>query len=229
MRPSELPGKLAAIREQGRYRSRKAIKSSKGVVVRFNGRELINFSSNDYLGLRSHPEVVAAMELGARKYGAGSGASHLVCGHGRAHHALEEALAEFTGRDRALLFSTGYMANLGVISSLAGRHDAVLQDRLNHASLLDGAALSGARLQRFAHADSEDLRERLAATHAHACMVVTDGVFSMDGDLAPLPSLARVAGDANAWLVVDDAHGFGVLGTGGRGSLAFHGLGQDSA
>ncbi|WP_045223453.1 8-amino-7-oxononanoate synthase [Methyloterricola oryzae] len=226
MRPDELPGKLAAIAEQGLIRRRRLVAAESGARVLVQGRALVNFSSNDYLGLSRHPDVIAAMAQGAREHGAGSGASHLVCGHSTAHHALEEELADFTGRERALLFSTGYMANMGVIASLCGRNERVYQDRLNHASLLDGAALAGARLIRYAHADAGDLRHRLAQDEAPGSLVVTDGVFSMDGDIAPLPDLAEAAAAAGAWLVVDDAHGFGVLGTGGRGSVSHHGLGQ---
>ena len=225
----ELRGRLAEIEAQGLYRRRGVLESPQGVAVVCDGRRLANFCSNDYLGLASHLEVVAAMQRGAAEYGAGSGAAHLVCGHGRAHHLLEEELAEFTGRERALLFSTGYMANLGVISALAGRGDAVFEDRLNHASLLDGALLSGARLQRFPHVDATALQAELAASRAKTKLVATDGVFSMDGDMAPLPALAGAAREHGAWLMVDDAHGLGVLGAAGQGSLARFGLGQDDA
>ncbi len=161
---------------------------------------------------------------GVQKYGVGSGAAHLVTGHSRAHHALEEALAVFVGRPRALLFSTGYSANLGVISALIGRQDAVFEDRLNHASLLDGGLLAGARFKRYRHRDCQSLEVALTATKARRKLVVTDGVFSMDGTLAPLPALAAVADRFDAWLMVDDAHGLGVLGEKGRGSVAHFGL-----
>jgi 8-amino-7-oxononanoate synthase len=223
----ELREKLAEIERQGLQRRRKVLDTPQGVEVVCDGRRRVNFGSNDYLGLASHPEVVAALQRGAAEYGAGAGAAHLVCGHGRAHHALEEELAEFTGRERALLFSTGYMANLGVISALAGRGDAVFEDRLNHASLLDGALLSGARLKRYAHADAEALRADLAGDSAKTRLIATDGVFSMDGDLAPLAALVDLARQYRAWLLVDDAHGLGVLGREGRGSLASVGLSQD--
>lgn len=186
---------------------------------------MLAFCSNDYLGLANHPDVVAALKRGADVYGTGSGAAHLVTGHSAAHHALEEELAEFTQRPRALLFSTGYMANLGVISSLAGRADQVFEDRLNHASLLDGALLSRARLRRYPHADAPRLARMLEGESAR--LVATDGVFSMDGDLAPLPELARTADGAGAWLLVDDAHGLGVLGDEGRGSLDHFDLGPE--
>ena len=157
----------------------------------------------------------------------GSGAAHLVNGHTRAHQALEEALAAFTGRERALLFSTGYMANLGAIGALVGRGDAVFEDRLNHASLLDAGLLSGARFRRYPHADAAALARQLAEAEGGERLVVTDGVFSMDGDLAPLPGLAEIAGANDAWLMVDDAHGLGVLGATGRGTLEHFGLGAN--
>lgn len=184
---------------------------------------MLAFCSNDYLGLANHPEVIAALQRGAARWGVGSGAAHLVNGHSAAHQALEEALAEFTGYPRALLFSTGYMANLGVISALAGRGDTVFEDRRNHASLLDGALLARATLRRYPHADAAALT-RLAQT-ARMRLIATDGVFSMDGDLAPLPDLAAIAARTGAWLLVDDAHGLGVLGREGRGSLDHCGLG----
>lgn len=190
------------------------------------GREVVDFSSNDYLGLARHPRVIAALRDCAARCGAGSRASHLVTGHGLEHARLEEALARFTGRPRALLFSTGYMANLAALSTLAQRGERILLDRLSHASLIDGALLSGARVQRYPHGDSRAL-ERLLDT---GCAVIaTDGVFSMDGDLAPLTDLARIAQAHQAWLLVDDAHGLGVLGPGGRGSLELAGLTQEEA
>lgn len=226
MRPDELPARLKEIHLQGLYRRRRVLGSAQGVGVECEGRRLLNFCSNDYLGLANHPEVVRALRHGAETYGVGSGASHLVCGHGKAHHALEEELAEFTGRERALLFSAGYMANLGAIAALAGRGDWVFEDRLNHASLLDAALLSGARLKRYAHADADELGRELAACPAQGRLVVSDGVFSMDGDLAPLPALVSAAQAACAWLMVDDAHGLGVIGSTGRGVTEHHGLNQ---
>ncbi|MEO1750915.1 8-amino-7-oxononanoate synthase [Thiofaba sp. EF100] len=190
-----------------------------------DGRPVLSFCSNDYLGLASHPQVIAAFKQGAEQYGVGSGAAHLVNGHTRAHQALEEELADFVGRERALLFSTGYMANLGVIGALVGRGDAVFEDRLNHASLLDGGLLSGARFKRYPHADANALAGLLAESGAGERLVVTDGVFSMDGDLAPLPALATLAHQHDAWLMVDDAHGLGVLGARGRGTVEHFGLG----
>ncbi|MFZ5467614.1 MAG: 8-amino-7-oxononanoate synthase [Pseudomonadota bacterium] len=192
-----------------------------------DGREVLSFCSNDYLGLASHPEVIAAFKRGADEYGVGSGAAHLVNGHTRAHQALEDELAAFTGRERALLFSTGYMANLGAIGALVGRGDAVFEDRLNHASLLDAGLLSGARFKRYPHADTDALAGLLAGADAGERLLVTDGVFSMDGDLAPLPELAALARRHDAWMMVDDAHGFGVLGASGRGTVEHFGLGAD--
>ena len=181
---------------------------------------LLNFCSNDYLGLRDHPEVTRAFIAAAEKYGVGSGAAHLVTGHGPEHAALEEELAAFTGRERALVFSTGYMANMGVIGALADQKSLIVSDKLNHASLIDGCRLSGAEVRRYPHGDSERAAELIAKAEPDAAtrLLVTDGVFSMDGDLAPLSSLAKAAREAKAWLVVDDAHGLGVLGAAGRGS-----------
>jgi 8-amino-7-oxononanoate synthase len=187
------------------------------VVV--GGRTLVDFSSNDYLGLARHPQLAAAMGACATALGAGSAASHLVTGHGVEHERLEEELAAFTHRERALLFSTGYMANLAVMSALAGRGERILLDRLSHASLIDGAQLAGAELKRYQHADAEAAAAALEADRGRTALVGTDGVFSMDGDLAPLPALARAARRAGAWLVVDDAHGLGVIGASGRGTL----------
>ncbi len=188
------------------------------------GKPLLTFCSNDYLGLANHPDVVAAFKRGADQYGVGSGAAHLVTGHTRAHQALEEALAEFTERPRALLFSTGYMANLGVMTTLLGRGDTVFQDRLNHASLLDGSQLSRARLKRFPHQDTVTLADQLQAAGAGEKLVATDGVFSMDGDLASLAEMAPLCRRYDAWLMVDDAHGLGVLGERGAGTLEYLGL-----
>ncbi len=184
-----------------------------------DGREVISFCSNDYLGLANHPEVIAAFKQGAEEYGVGSGAAHLVNGHTRAHHELEEELAEFTGRQRALLFSTGYMANLGVVSTLLKRGDTVFEDRLNHASLLDAGLLSGARLQRYQHCDTTELADKLVNSKAQQKLILTDGVFSMDGDLAPVAKLVRIAKQHDSGLMVDDAHGLGVLGNTGAGTL----------
>lgn len=220
----DLAAELARLRTEHLYRSRAVIDGPQSVEITVNGARYLSFCSNDYLGLANHPRVVAALKEGAEKFGAGSGASHLVTGHQRAHHALEEALAAFTGRPRALLFSSGYLANLGTVAALAGRGELVWEDRLNHASLLDAGQLSGARLQRYPHGDSDALRQRLAENTGRHTMIITDGVFSMDGDLAPLPQLAEIAQGHEAWLMVDDAHGLGVLGAGGRGIVEHFGL-----
>jgi 8-amino-7-oxononanoate synthase len=220
----DLAAELARLRTEHLYRSRAVVDGPQGAEITVNGTRYLSFCSNDYLGLANHPRVVAALEEGAEKYGAGSGASHLVTGHQRAHHALEEALAAFTGRPRALLFSSGYLANLGTVAALAGRGELVWEDRLNHASLLDAGLLSGARLHRYPHGDTGALRQRLMENAGRHAMIITDGVFSMDGDLAPLPQLADIAQRHDAWLMVDDAHGLGVLGAGGRGTLEHFGL-----
>jgi 8-amino-7-oxononanoate synthase len=189
-----------------------------------DGRRLVNFSSNDYLGIAGDARVAAAMQLAAGKWGAGAGAAHLVTGHTQEHHALEQELAAFAGREAALLFSTGYMANVGVITALAGRGEVVLQDRLNHASLIDGARQSDARLQRYDHGNVADAAYLLENAEGKTSIIATDGVFSMDGDIAPLQELATLAAQHDAWLVVDDAHGLGALGANGGGSLEIAGL-----
>jgi len=189
-----------------------------------DGRVRLNFCGNDYLGLARDPRLAQALAAAAGEWGLGSGASHLVSGHSRAHHALEERLADFTGREAALLFSTGYMANVGVVSALMNRGELVLQDRLNHASLLDGALLSGARLLRYRHGAVDEAARRLDDSDARGRLLATDGVFSMDGDIAPVAALAQIAQRRSAWLLVDDAHGLGVLGEQGGGVLELAGL-----
>lgn len=213
----DLSTELDLRKEQALYRCRRTLQTPQQPIVQVDGREYLAFCSNDYLGLANHPEVIKSFQTAANKYGVGGGASHLVNGHSQAHHELEEALAEFTGRPKALLFSTGYMANIGAVNALLGKQDAVFQDRLNHASLLDAGLLSGARFQRYLHNDSESLDKKLAKTEARRKLVVTDGVFSMDGDLAELPELSSVCKQHDAWLMVDDAHGFGCLGESGGG------------
>jgi len=214
---------LQAIIDRDERRVRRCVQaqSAPGSVLApvLDGRTLVNFCSNDYLGLAGDARLATAMADAAHSWGAGSGAAHLVTGHCAEHHALEEELADFTGREAALLFSTGYMANVGVIGALASRGEIVLQDRLNHASLLDGARQSGARLLRYRHNDADDA-QRMALAHGEGlAMIATDGVFSMDGDVAPLADLARLAQRHAAWLLVDDAHGLGVLGAQGGGAL----------
>lgn len=219
---------LAERQAKGLYRARHVVASPQAPLLKVDGRELLSFCSNDYLGLANHPEVVTAFKRGVDNYGVGAGASHLINGHTQAHHALEEELADFVGRPRALLFSTGYMANLGVVTALTGRGDVVLGDRLNHASLIDAGLLSGARLQRYLHGNPASLEKHLKKLSGlqdeQRRLIITDGVFSMDGDLAPLPELAAVAQLHNAWLMVDDAHGIGVLGEQGCGTLSHYHL-----
>lgn len=220
-----LQSALAERRASELYRERRVLDSAQGAEVMVEGHRYLNFCSNDYLGLASHPTVIHAFQNAAADFGVGSGASHLVCGHSALHHRLEEQLAALTGRPRALLFSTGYMANLGVVTALLGKGDFVFEDKLNHASLIDAGLLSGSRFQRFLHNDVDNLETRLARTGATGRkLVCVDGVFSMDGDLAPLPELAAAAARHDAWLMVDDAHGFGVLGPGGAGCAEHFGL-----
>ncbi|HDZ48861.1 hypothetical protein LCGC14_0073710 [marine sediment metagenome] len=192
---------------------------SRQVMANGASESALDFAGNDYLGLAHDPRVSEAQADGARRFGAGAGASHLVSGHLEVHDALEEALAHWTGRERALLFSTGYMANLGVLQALADRHTAIFQDRLNHASLLDGAALSGARNRRFHHRDANDLENLLGRIEYAHKLVVSDGVFSMDGDVADVASLVSACQRHHAWLMIDDAHGVGVLGDNGSGCV----------
>lgn len=219
---------LAQRREQHLYRQRKILQNTQAPELLIDGGSYLGFCSNDYLGLAGHPEVIAAFKEAVDLFGVGSGASHLVCGHSSPHHQLEQALAEFTGRPRALLFSSGYMANIGTLCALLKKGDQVLEDRLNHASLLDGGLFSGARFQRFAHSDCGSLAEKFKAGEGRGeKLVVVDGVFSMDGDIAPLPELAAVCKQHDAWLMVDDAHGLGVLGASGGGSLEHFALTEE--
>ncbi|MBD2857997.1 8-amino-7-oxononanoate synthase [Spongiibacter sp. KMU-158] len=227
MLETTLQRRLEERRSLSRYRQRREIQSAQTSRLSLNGREFLQFCSNDYLGIANHPKLIQAMQDAAAQFGVGSGASHLVCGHSSLHHQLENRLADITGRERALLFSTGYMANLGVIAGLLGKGDQVLEDRLNHASLLDGGLLSGARFQRFQHNNLEDLERRLMTLPEQGeRLIVVDAVFSMDGDMAPLPELAKLAQRYDASLMADDAHGFGVLGNTGAGSAEFFGLSQ---
>jgi 8-amino-7-oxononanoate synthase len=218
-----LEADLEALARRSLRRRLRARSPGVPAVIEFEGRRLANFAANDYLGLAGDPRIAAALAAGAERWGTGAGAAHLLGGHTRAHAAFEEALADFLGREAALLFSTGYLANLGVVSTLAGRGDTVVEDRLNHASLIDGALLSRARLVRYAHADADAAAACIHAARGRV-LIASDGTFSMDGDLAPLPALADSARAAGATLMVDDAHGFGVLGA-GRGTVAHFGLG----
>jgi len=223
----DLTTTLAALGKRQLYRRRRLVGSPAGREILVGGQPLLNFCSNDYLGLAGDPRVRAAFKAGVDRWGAGAGASHLVSGHTAAHAELEEALAAFTRRPRALLFGSGYAANLGTINALLGPGNHVFQDRLNHASLLDGGWLSRADFHWFAHGDVADLEAGLAACSesSRRKLVVSDGTFSMDGDLCPLPALVAAAHRHQAWLMVDDAHGFGVHGPGGCGVVdpAVHG------
>ncbi len=216
---SELQNALKALDANGLRRTRRTLDSAQSAHVTVDGKKYLAFCSNDYLGLANHPELIAAAQEGAHAYGVGAGASHLVLGHAHAHANLEQQLAAFVNLPRALLFSTGYMANLGVVTALLGRDDAVFADRLNHASLNDACLLSRARFKRFAHNDMAQLERLLAVTQAKRKLIVADAVFSMDGDLAPVPELLALAERYDAWLMLDDAHGFGVLGARGSGVL----------
>ncbi len=216
----DLQAALAKRQQQGLYRRRRILEGPQGRTIQLDGQQLLNFCSNDYLGLASHPALIEALQKAASEYGVGSGSAHLVNGHSRAHHQLEEALAEFTGYPRALLFSTGYMANLAVAQSLCSSGDTIIEDRLNHASLLDAAQLSGGRLMRYLHGDYTSLASKLKRCNSGETLVSSDAVFSMDGDQIDIPAWQQACATRDAWLMLDDAHGFGVLGEQGRGSLS---------
>ena len=215
---------LDELEVDGLKRRRRTLEAPCSPLALIDGQHLVSFCSNDYLGLANEQAVIDAACTGARTWGVGSGASHLVSGHQSPHEALEQKLASFTGFARALLFSTGYMANLGIVPALVGRGDAVFADKLNHASLIDAVQLSRATSERYLHGNLAMLESQLAASEAKRKLILTDAVFSMDGDLAPLPELLELAERFDAWLVVDDAHGFGVLGPQGRGSVAHFGM-----
>ena len=220
---------LEDISAQGFLRKHRTVDGPQGPKIIINGKEVLNFCSNDYLGLANSTELISAVKQGVERYGVGSGASRLMSGHSRAHARLEERLAHFTGRARALVFSTGYMANLALINALFGKPGMVIGDRLNHASLVDAAMLAGAKVRRYRHADPQALKELLGKTGTSLKkLVVTESVFSMDGDIAPLPAIAAVCAATNVPLLVDDAHGFGVLGKKGGGALEHFGLGMES-
>lgn len=220
---SALVDDLAALDEKNLRRTRRTLDTPQSAHVTVDGKNYVAFCGNDYLGLASHPELIAAAQSGATQFGVGAGASHLVLGHTRAHENLEQQLAAFVQLPRALLFSTGYMANLGVVTALLNRDDAVFADRLNHASLNDACLLARAQFKRYAHNNLEQLERLLSTTKAKRKLIVADAVFSMDGDIAPVPELLALAERYDAWLLLDDAHGFGVLGDGandkGRGVL----------
>ena len=215
----DLTDELQALDTQGLLRQRRILESAQGAHVKVEGRDYLSFCSNDYLGLAAHPRLIDAICRGAAQYGVGAGASHLIVGHSAAHHQLELELADFLDLPQVLLFSTGYMANLGIVSALLGRNDVVLADKLNHASLNDAALISRAKFLRYGHLDLQQLEHLLRSAQGRRKLVVSDAVFSMDGDLAPVPELLALCERYDAYLLLDDAHGFGVLGEGGRGIL----------
>jgi len=224
--PISLAPVLADLDARGLRRRRRTVRrlSVDTADIELDGLPCVDFCSNDYLGLSAHPRVTEAFIEAARIHGVGARASHLITGHQSEHAALEDELADFTGRERAILFSTGYMANLGLASALVKKGGAVFGDRLNHASLIDAGRMSRALLHHYPHGDAAALERQLAALDSGPALVLTDGVFSMDGDLAPLPQIAAACAKHGAFLAVDDAHGLGVIGAGGRGSLGHFGL-----
>jgi 8-amino-7-oxononanoate synthase len=211
----------------GLLRSRRTLTSQQSPHISVDGKPYLAFCSNDYLGLANHPQLIAALQQGAQQWGVGAGAAHLVNGHFASHHQLEQQLAGFVGKPAALQFSTGYLANLGVVQALVGKGDTVFADKLNHASLNDAMQLSRADVKRFRHGDVAQLAQLLAKTPSGRKLVITDAVFSMDGDIAPLREVLALCEQHDAWLYVDDAHGFGVLGAQGRGSLAHFGIASE--
>ena len=233
MAPSEIEiqpaiaQRLKLLHEHGLTRVRRMLGGPQGTLINLDGRNICNFCSNDYLGFANHPVLKEAVKQGVDKYGVGSGASQLICGYSAAHSMLEEKLTEFTGRQRAILFSTGYMANLALVNTLLDKTGVVFADRLNHASLLDAALIAQTRIKRFKHIDSASLRTLLEKAGPCQKLVMTDTVFSMDGDIAPLPEYISVCREAGALLMVDDAHGFGVFGNSGGGILEEYNLGAD--
>jgi len=217
---SDSTRRLYSRKSNGLYRHRLTLEGSQGVNVSIAGQDYLSFCSNDYLGLANHPELIEAVCEGSHQYGVGAGSSHLIIGHHTSHHKLEEMLANFTGFPRALLFSSGYMANAGVVTTLVGRGDEIYSDKLNHASLNDAAMLSRAKWIRYPHLDLAILEKRLSVSQANCKLVITDAVFSMDGDIAPVAELLALCEKYNAWLLLDDAHGFGVLGDQGQGIVS---------
>ena len=222
---------LQNLRQQALYRQRKITDGPQQVHLISNQKHVLSFCSNDYLGLANHPDISKQFKQGIDTYGTGSGAAHLVSGHSRAHHELEEVLADYTGRNRALLFSTGYMANIGIVNALMGKGDTVFQDKLNHASLIDAALLSssfsGSQLKRYPHNDMSSLSRQLEKSDSQRKLVMSDAVFSMDGDMADIHQMAQLCQQNDAWLMLDDAHGFGVLGETGAGTAEAYNLDQE--
>jgi 8-amino-7-oxononanoate synthase len=226
---TELQNELNERAALGLLRQRHMLQSPQAPHIMVDGKSYLSFCSNDYLGLANHPQLIAALQQGAQQHGVGAGAAHLVSGHGATHHQLENELAAFVGKPAALLFSTGYMANLGVVQALVGKGDTVFADKFNHASLNDAMQLSRAAVKRYRHNDMAQLVQLLKQARSGRKLVITDAVFSMDGDLAPLPELLVLCEQHDAWLLIDDAHGFGVLGEQGRGSLAHFGIASKRA
>src|SRR5512134_1988533 len=224
MDPSFLSAELSALKGKGRYRSLRRVSGPQDAEIVIGGAKRLNFSSNNYLGLANHPAVVAALVESAARYGVGSGASRLICGHMDVHAELEDAVARLKGTEAALTFSAGYLANLGILSTLAGPDSTIFSDELNHASIVDGCRLARARVEVYRHRDASHLEDLLRRSRAKRKVVVTDGVFSMDGDIAPLPDLVEAKDRHGAILVVDDAHATGVLPPHGRGTADFFGL-----
>ena len=224
--PQNLKAFLKEKQAQHLYRSPFLSESAQQPQMKINGKDTLTFCSNDYLGLANHPDIRKAFKQAADKYGVGSGAAHLINGHSIEHQKLEEELAEFTGRERALLFSTGYMANIGIVNALMGRGDKIFADRLNHASLIDASLLSKAKMQRYMHNDIAHLEKLYNKNSSENTLILSDGVFSMDGDTAPVAQLATIAQQHKAWLMVDDAHGIGALGKSGAGLLEQQNLSQ---
>ncbi len=217
---AQLKAELADRAQAGLKRKRRMLQSPQAAHLVADGQRMLSFASNDYLGFANHPDLILAFQKAAQEAGVGGGASHLITGHHQFHHEAEQALAGFVGLPAGLLFSTGYMANMGVVASLLGRNDAIFADKLNHASLNDAAVLARADLNRYAHQDLVQLEQMLAASNAPRKLVIVDAVFSMDGDIAPVPALVALCEKYDAYLLLDDAHGFGVLGNQGRGVLS---------
>lgn len=220
----DLRSRLGELERAGLRRRRRTVTGPQDAHLSIAGKSVLSFCSNDYLGLANHPALIAAAQRGAEAYGVGGGASHLVCGHSAAHEQLEDALAAFVRLPRALYFSTGYMAALGTIPALVGQGDAVFSDALNHACLIDGMRLSRAEVRVYGHRDLSALAAALGECESRHKLVVSDTVFSMDGDLAPVPELLALCERHDAWLLLDDAHGFGVLGESGRGTLSHYNI-----
>ena len=225
----EISAQLILLQDQKLLRRRRVVDGPQGPLLTIDGEEMLAFSNNDYLGLANHPALIAAVHDGLARFGVGAASSALISGHSSVCEELEIALAAFVGMPRALHFSNGYMANMGIIPALVGPGDLVLSDRLNHACLIDGARLSGAEFRVYPHIDIARVEQQLAKSTSPRKLIVTDGVFSMDGDIAPLPALLALCEKYDAWLLVDDAHGFGVLGPQGRGTLAHFGLASSRA